>query len=87
MIHTRRPADSVPLVGQFVRARSKSWIVEDDAWLGHIRVLDLVSVEDDSQGKTLRVGLDAELAAEVIDPNDWSALTSASFEGPDRLGA
>ena len=41
--------------GTFMRARSKTWIVEDQQTVGGIPTLDLVSVEDDSQGETLRV--------------------------------
>src|SRR3569832_118976 len=48
---------------------------------------DLVCVEDDSQGEPLRIALDAEVGAQVLDPNDWSPLVQTSFEGPERLGA
>lgn len=73
--------------GTFLRARSKTWLVEEQHQIGPISTLDLVSVEDDSQGETLRIALAPEIGAQVIDPNDWSALLKSSFEGPERLGA
>ena len=73
--------------GSFIRARSKTWIVEAESRVGSLSALDLVSVEDDSQGETLRVAPDAELGVETLDPNDWSPLLQTSFEGPERLGA
>ena len=73
--------------GSFVRARSKAWIVESGSRIGALSALDLVCVEDDSQGEPLRIALDAEVGAQVLDPNDWSPLVQTSFEGPERLGA
>lgn len=49
--------------------------------------LDLVSVEDDSQGDGLRVAVKAELDLEPIDTADWSNLLTSTFESPQRLGA
>ena len=73
--------------GCFVRARSKAWVV-DRAWsLGATSVIDLVSIEDDSQGESLQITLAPEVGAQILDPQDWSPLLRASFEGPDRLGA
>lgn len=73
--------------GTFVRARGRTWFVEAGSDLGAIRSASLVSVEDDSQGDRLDVSLDAEIDAQVIDPEDWSSLYETSFEGPERLGA
>jgi ERCC4-related helicase len=73
--------------GTFLRARSKTWIIEDVRSLGRLSVLDLVSTEDDSQGESLSLALGAEVGAEIVDPNDWSPLLQTSFDDPDRLGA
>ena len=75
------------LPGSFLRARSKTWIVEDCQTLGQISTLDLVCVEDDSQGETLQIAIAPEIGAHILDPNDWSPLYQTSFEGPERLGA
>jgi len=73
--------------GQFVEARAKAWLVESVSRVGTLTVADLVSIEDDSQGETLRLVPGAELGARRLDPDDWSPLLRATFEGPDRLGA
>lgn len=73
--------------GDFVRARSTTWIVEDLAADGPVPTLDLVSVEDDSQGDALRIAVQAELDLEPIDTSDWSNLLRSTFESPRRLGA
>lgn len=73
--------------GDFVRARSTTWIVEDLVDDGPVPTLDLVSVEDDSQGDGLRVAVKAELDLEPIDTSDWSNLLRSTFESPRRLGA
>jgi len=75
------------LPGSFLRARSKTWFVEALRSVGHIPVLDLVCIEDDSQGETICVTLAPEVGAEVLDPQDWSPLLRVNFEGPERLGA
>lgn len=73
--------------GDFVRARSTTWIVEDLAHHGPVPTLGLVSVEDDSQGDALRIAIKAELDLEAIDTSDWSNLLKSTFESPRRLGA
>jgi superfamily II DNA or RNA helicase len=73
--------------GDFVRARSTTWIVENISDAGDVPTLDLVSVEDDSQGDVLRVASEAELDLKAVDTSDWSELLKSTFESPQRLGA
>ena len=73
--------------GSFLKARSKTWFVDGRSAVGRTPVLDLISVEDDSQGEAIRLTLGPEVGVEVIDPQDWSPLLHTSFEGPERLGA
>lgn len=73
--------------GDFVRARSTTWIVENLAGDGPVPTLDLVSVEDDSQGDSIRLALNAELDLEAVDTSDWSNMLRSTFENPQRLGA
>lgn len=81
-------ADAVKVrPGDFVRARSTTWIVENLAESGPVPTLDLVSVEDDSQGDALRIAMRAELDLEVVNTSDWSSLLRRTFESPQRLGA
>ncbi|TGV50639.1 hypothetical protein EN792_078200, partial [Mesorhizobium sp. M00.F.Ca.ET.149.01.1.1] len=49
--------------------------------------LDLVSIEDDSQGDGLRVAVKDELDLEPVDTSAWSKLLKSTFESPQRLGA
>ena len=85
-ITARSPAHA-PVTGDFIVTRGKSWIVERSEQTGPIQTLHVVSCEDDSQGETLQLAIAAEIATQVIDPNDWSPLLATSFEGPQRLGA
>lgn len=73
--------------GDFVRARSTTWIVEEVVGTGAVPTLGLVSVEDDSQGDGLKVAVAAELDLLPIDTSDWSNLLTNTFESPTRLGA
>src|SRR3954447_10495127 len=75
------------LVGSFVRARAKTWLVETVEAVHENPLVHLVSVDDDSQGETLRITLAPEIGIEVLDPQDYSPLLRTSFDGPDRLGA
>lgn len=78
---------TAPKIGDFLIARGKSWLVENDGRTGPVSTLHLVSCEDDSQGETLLLAPAAELQAQVVDLNDWSSLHSSGFEGPQHLGA
>ncbi len=73
--------------GSFLQARSKTWFVDGCGTIGQTSVVDLVSVEDDSQGETIRLTLSPEVDVKIIDPQDWSSLLHTSFERPERLGA
>ena len=73
--------------GSFLRARSKTWFVDGNDVIGRTPVLDLVSVEDDSQGEAIRLTLLPEIGVKVVDPQDWTPLLHTAFEGPERLGA
>ncbi|MFF8799627.1 MULTISPECIES: DISARM system SNF2-like helicase DrmD [unclassified Methylobacterium] len=73
--------------GSFLKARSKTWFVDGNNIIGRTPVLNLVSVEDDSQGEAIRLTLLPEVGVEVVDPQDWTPLLHTAFEGPERLGA
>lgn len=85
--HLTAGPHAAPLDGRFVRARSKTWIVEAVTRSAKLSITDLICIEDDSQGEILRVAFDTEIGTEIVDPNDWSDLAQTSFEEPDRLGA
>lgn len=74
-------------VGQFLRVRSTTWLVEAVGRSATVDSLDLVSVEDDSQGDMLRVAPGAEVDLLPVDLSDWSDQIRPTFEDPARLGA
>ena len=65
---TDAPPRSAPRTGDFLIARGKSWIVEKTELSGPVETLHLVSCEDDSQGESLQLALEAELQTQVVDP-------------------
>lgn len=73
--------------GDFLKARSKQWLITSLEQVGGITSVELVSTEDDGQGESIEVALNAEIRPQAIDPQDWSPLLYASFEAPERLGA
>lgn len=74
-------------VGDFVRVRGKLWLVERADHIRSLSTVQLVSVEDDSQGEFLQLVLGPEIGSEVVNSNDWSPLLSKNFEAASRLGA
>ena len=73
--------------GSFLRTRSTTWLVEAEGAAGGVKTLDLVSVEDDSQGDAIRIVPAAEINLTAVDTSDWSAQLRTTFEDPARLGA
>ncbi|MCB1470442.1 MAG: DEAD/DEAH box helicase, partial [Rhizobiaceae bacterium] len=74
-------------LGDFVRARSTTWIVEGLHGGITVPTVNLVSIEDDSQGDSIRLALRAELDLEAVDTSDWSNMLRSTFENPQQLGA
>lgn len=73
--------------GRFVRTRSTAWLVEGVKSIAGVETLDLVSVEDNSQGDALTVVPTAEIDLTAVDTSDWSVQLRTTFEDPARLGA
>jgi ERCC4-related helicase len=85
---TPDPLGSGPLeAGSFLRARSKQWFVASLERSTGLTAVELISTEDDGQGESVDVALEAEIRPQVIDPQDWGPLLHTSFEAPERLGA
>lgn len=80
-------ADSIAIPGDFVSARSTIWLVESTSVDGPVPTVSLVSVEDDSQGETLRIAPRHEVDIQRVDVSDWSDRLLTTFENPQRLGA
>ena len=62
-----------PQVGDFVRLRTRRWLVEGER-LGNqgLRSLRLACVDDDAQGELADILWDAELDAEVLRDDGWA---------------
>ena len=55
-----------PRPGDFVRVRSRRWLVEDGAAIKGLNTVSLACVDDDAQGETVSVSWDAELDATIL---------------------
>jgi hypothetical protein len=67
----RRAADmtvpATPQCGDFVRVRTRRWLVEGEGSAGDgLTTLHLACVDDDAQGETIEVLWDAELDGSVL---------------------
>jgi hypothetical protein len=57
---------SVPQRGDFVRVRSRRWLVEDERPIDGLKTLRLACVDDDAQGELAEVLWDAEIDGSVL---------------------
>ena len=64
----------IPRAGDFVRIRSRRWLVEDGAVVSGVSSVRLACIDDDAQGETVSVLWDAEL--------DPQGLRSGNGLGP-----
>ena len=72
-----------PQIGDFVRVRTRRWLVEGErSGVQNLSALSLACVDDDAQGETADVVWDAELDAEILGDEGWDAL---SRSGTDDL--
>jgi hypothetical protein len=71
-----------PQCGDFVRVRTRHWLVEGEGSAGDgLTTLRLACVDDDAQGETVEVLWDAELDGSVLGDQGWA--TVAKFETAD----
>lgn len=79
---------SSPLVGDFVRVRTRRWLVEGERSGGQsLRALSLACVDDDAQGETADIIWDAELDAEVLGDEGWDTLSRSGTDDPAVFAA
>jgi hypothetical protein len=57
---------TVPQRGDFVRVRSRRWLVEDERPIDGLKTLRLACVDDDAQGEVAEVLWDAEIDGSVL---------------------
>ncbi len=73
----------MPQVGDFVRVRTRRWLIEGERSAGpNLTALRLACVDDDAQGETADVVWHAELDAQVLQDEGWRALAQAGTDEP-----
>lgn len=77
-----------PKVGDFVRTRSRRWLVEGTADVGDgLSTVTLAGIDDDALGEQIDVVWEAELDAQVLRQDDWPTLLGAAPEEPGTFSA
>ena len=77
-----------PQVGDFVRVRTRRWLVEGQrSGVENLSALSLACVDDDAQGETADVVWDAELDAEILGDEGWDALSKSGTDDPSVFAA
>jgi hypothetical protein len=64
---------TAPQRGDFVRVRTRRWLVEDERSAGDgLTALHLACVDDDAQGEVIEVLWNAELDGSVLEDEGWA---------------
>ena len=75
-----------PQCGDFVRVRTRRWLVEDERSAGDgLTTLRLACVDDDAQGETVEVLWDAELDGSVLGDEGWASCREIRNRRPKRF--
>src|ERR1043166_749171 len=77
-----------PTIGQVVRARTRTHLVEDVENESHgATIVRLACLDDDAQGQSAEIIWDLELDTEILDNASWSALGRRGFDDPRFFSA
>jgi hypothetical protein len=77
-----------PQCGDFVRVRTRRWLVEGEGSAGDgLTTLRLACVDDDAQGETVEVLWDAELDGSVLGDEGWAAVAKIGTDDPSVFSA
>lgn len=76
-----------PSVGQFVRVRSRRWLVESGPENPTFPVVRLACIDDDATGETIEVLWDAELDGEVLSEEGWGQISKHGTDDPSVFSA
>ena len=79
--------DRVPQVGDVVRLRTRTYLVEgiDPGTGGHL--VRMACLDDDAQGQPLEAVWELELDREVLDKDVWKSIGKRGFDSPRLFGA
>src|ERR1700737_3608232 len=78
---------SVPQRGDFVRVRSRRWLVEDERPIDGLKTLRLACVDDDAQGEIAEVLWDAEIDGSVLGDEGWANVANLGTDDPSVFSA
>lgn len=79
---------AVPQTGDFVRVRTRRWLVEgEQQGVAGLTSLRLACVDDDAQGETAEVIWDAELDAAILEGEGWDSVAQAGTDDPAVFAA
>src|SRR6202011_1932128 len=79
--------NSVPQRGDFVRVRSRRWLVEDERPIDGLKTLRLACVDDDAQGELAEVLWDAEIDGAVLGDEGWASVANLGTDDPSVFSA
>lgn len=80
----------VPEVGQLVRVRSRTWLVDQvipPALPGQSCRVVLSCADDDAQGQSLELLWEYELDRQILQAEGWAHVAKRGFDPPDRFAA
>ena len=79
---------TTPQRGDFVRVRTRRWLVEDERSAGEgLTALRLACVDDDAQGEVVEVLWDAELDGSVLKEERWASVAKLGTDDPSVFSA
>jgi superfamily II DNA or RNA helicase len=78
---------SSPQRGDFVRVRSRRWLVEDGPAVAGLNTVRLACIDDDAQGEAVAVLWDAELDAEILAGEGWANVSKVGTDDPNVFSA
>ncbi len=80
--------EAVPRIGDFVRVRTRRWLVEGEIAVGpQLTALRLACVDDDAQGEATDVLWDAEFDGEILRDAGWDAVCRKGTDDPAVFAA
>src|SRR5260221_8192859 len=80
--------NATPQRGDFVRVRTRRWLVEDERSAGvGLTALRLACVDDDAQGEIVEVLWDAELDGSILKDEGWASVAKFGTDDPNVFSA
>jgi SNF2 family DNA or RNA helicase len=79
---------SPPTVGQVVRARTRTYLVEDvEPDVSGATIVRLACLDDDAQGQRAEIVWELELDTKILDEESWKTLGKRGFDDPRFFSA